>query len=55
MGTYSRSGVELSDLVLVDKVPVSRCIRVDRSRFEERGGRTQSERTIDDVAIDETL
>jgi hypothetical protein len=52
--TYSRSCVELSNLVLVDKVPVSRCVRVDRSRLEEGGGRTQSERTIDDVAFDET-
>lgn len=52
--TYSRSCVELSDLVLVDKVPISRCIRVDRSRFEKGGSRTQSERAIDDVAIDET-
>jgi hypothetical protein len=51
--TYSRSGVELRDLVLVDKVPVSRRIGVNRSRFEEGGGRTQSKRTVDNVAAED--
>lgn len=47
--TYSRSGVELRNLVLVNKLPVSRRVRVHRSRFEERGRRTQSQGTVDDV------
>ena len=47
---YGRSSVELSDLVLVDKVPISGSVGVYRSRFKECSSNTQSQRTIDNVA-----
>lgn len=42
----------MSDLVLVNKVPVPRGVRVNWSRFKERRGDTESERTVDDVAAE---
>lgn len=46
-----RSSVELGGLPLVDKVPVTRRGRIDRSRLEDGGGHTDTERTVDDVGV----
>lgn len=47
----SRSSVEMSDLVLVNGVPVSRSGRVDGSGLEDGGGDSVEKRTVDDVGV----
>lgn len=47
----SGSGVKLSRLPFVDKVPVSRRGRVDGCGFENGGGDSIQERTVDDIRV----
>ena len=46
----SGSSVELSDLVLLDNLPMTGWSRVDRGRLEDGGGDTVEKRTLGDVS-----
>lgn len=47
----SGGNVELSDLVLVDHVPVAGEVGVGRGTLENNGGASQEQRSIDDVGV----